>query len=75
MKLSKSFDQVRFSHSIQRKMIVDRHTTRSAAEAIGTSAATLNRLVNCKFLPDVNTCFVVCGWLGRPMEFFFTKKK
>lgn len=71
----KTFDQLRFSLAIKQNMLAASHSTRSAAKAIGTSPATLNRLINCKFLPDVNTCFAVCKWLGRDMEFFFTNKK
>ena len=71
----KKLDQIRLSHAIQRKMVVDGLTTRPAAEIIGVSKATLNRLVNCKFMPDVNTYYLVCQWLGRGMEFYFTKNK
>ena len=42
---------------------------RTAANAAGTSASTLSRLINGQ-MPDVETLLTVCGWMGRsPMEF------
>jgi len=71
----KQFDTHRFARSIQRQMSESGLTTRPAAKKIGISPATLNRLVNGVFLPDINTLFAVCKWLGRGMEFFYTNKK
>ena len=44
------------------------------AKKIGISKATLSRLVNKKFVPDLETFFKVCKYIGYNMQDFFKNK-
>lgn len=44
---------------------------REEAKQSGVSAATLSRLENCKFLPDLITYWQCCRYLSVPMDTFF----
>ena len=46
---------------------------RDAAKEIGISASTLNRIELRKFLPDLETYFKCCQWIGYDMKQFFLK--
>lgn len=65
------FNVDQFSAALLTKRCVTlRVGVREAAEKIGISAATLSRLENRK-LPDIETYYKCCQWLGKSMDCYF----
>lgn len=60
-----------FSKSVKTKRVIEeKKDMRTASKEIGISAATLSRIERGK-IPDVNTFFLCCKWLGVSMDSFF----
>ncbi len=61
------------------KMLVDKDTDtsisgRKAAALSGVSVATFSRIIRGNE-PDLTTFALICKWLSKPMESFFSKSK
>ena len=67
------FSPSKFARYLVRQSKANGLSNRQAAAQIGISAATYNRLVNEKFLPDINTYAACCLWLDCEMGHFFTR--
>jgi transcriptional regulator with XRE-family HTH domain len=68
-------DRDSLAKAIKQKRIIElEESTRVVAKYIGCSAATVSRLER-RSLPDVETYFNVCSWLGvQPSSFFVPSK-
>ena len=70
----KKFNSEYFAERLLIKQRVYALSVRKAAKEIGISAASLSRLNNSKFIPDINTFNSCCDWMGLPMGIFFIKQ-
>lgn len=67
-------NQSRLAKALLKKLSAEGISFRAAAKSSDISAATLNRLANRQFLPDVNTYAKCCRWLEEDMIYFFDKR-
>lgn len=70
-----AFDLHLFASLLICKRIEFKISLRKAAKQIGISAASLSRIENEKFTPDLETFYKCCLWSNYKMEMFFKLTK
>ena len=70
--MEKHFDAHWFASEIRFKR--GKKTFRVVCPEVGVSTATLCRIENKKFIPDLQTYYKICQWLKVPLEKYFVEK-
>jgi DNA-binding XRE family transcriptional regulator len=73
--MKSKFHADKFAKEVKTKRVIEEDLgVTKLGNLLGISGATISRIENEVYLPDINTYAKICYWLKKPMSTFITVK-